>query len=62
MREELFHLWNNYEVFMFLKGYVWIKKREYDICECLSKDNRIVFIETNRCDWILDEDKKKPPR
>ena len=55
MRDELFTLWNNFEIYKFLKGYDWIDKREHEICECLTKDERLVFIETNRCDWILAE-------
>ena len=55
MRDELFTLWDNFEIYKFLKGYKWIAAREHEICECLTKDEREVFIETNRCDWILAE-------
>jgi hypothetical protein len=55
MRDQLFTLWDNFEIYKFLKGYEWIDKREQEICECLTKDEQEVFIETNRCDWILAE-------
>lgn len=55
MRKELFTLWNNFEIYKFLKGRDWVYKREHEICGCLTKDAREVFIETNRCDWILGE-------
>lgn len=55
MRRELFTLWNNFEIYKFLKGRDWVYKRENEICGCLTKDAREVFIETNRCDWILGE-------
>ena len=54
MRDELFTLWNNFEVYVFLQGYDWCKKREQEICHILTTDERLVFIETNRCDWFLD--------
>lgn len=54
MRQELFNLWDNFELYKFLKGYEWIDRKENEICHFLTKDEREVFIETNRCDWILD--------
>ena len=55
MRDELFTLWDNYELYVFLKGYDWIQNREHEICHLFTKDEREVFIETNRCDWILKD-------
>ncbi len=55
MRDELFTLWDNFELYVFLKGYDWIKNKENEICSCLTKDSREVFIETNRCSWIVNE-------
>ena len=55
MRDELFQLWNNYELYVFLQGYAWCKKREHEICHIMTKDEREVFIETNRCDWLLEQ-------
>lgn len=55
MRHELYALWNNFEVYKFLKGYDWVQKREHEICGCLTKDERTVLIETTRCDWILGD-------
>ena len=60
MRDELFALWNNFEVYIFLQGHDWCRKREHEICHIMTKDEREVFIETNRCDWLLDEIKKNP--
>lgn len=58
MRAELFSLWDNFELYVFLKGYDWIKEREHEVCHFLTKDEQEVFIETNRCDWILDNYKE----
>ena len=55
MRHELYTLWNNFDLYKFLKGSDWIIKQEHEICCCLTKDPREVFIETNRCDWLLNE-------
>jgi len=54
MREQLYHLWNNYDILKFLKGDVWITKREHEICECLTERQRHLFIELQRFDWIID--------
>jgi hypothetical protein len=58
MREELFTLWDNYELYVFLKGYEWVQNREHEICHLFTNDEREVFIETNRCDWILKDYKE----
>jgi len=55
MRDELYALWNNYELYVFLEGYDWVQNQEHEICHLLTRDEREVFIETNRCDWILKE-------
>lgn len=57
MRNDLFNLWNNMELYKFLKGYDWIIKQEHEICHIMTKDEREVFIEINRCDWLLGDDK-----
>ena len=54
MREQLFHLWSNYEILKFLKGDKWIENREREICECLTDRQSVLFIELQRFDWILD--------
>lgn len=54
MREQLFNLWNNYEILKFLKGDIWVKNKEREICECLTEQQSILFIELQRFDWILD--------
>lgn len=55
MREQLFQLWNNYEVYVFLQGYEWVKNREREICHILTRGPRELFIETTRCDWLLSQ-------
>lgn len=54
MREQLFHLWSNYEILAFLKGPEYIEYRETEICECLTERQRVLFIELQRFDWIMD--------
>jgi len=54
MREQLYHLWNNYEILKFLKGDDWIDNREHEICECLTERQRNLFIELQRFDWIVE--------
>ncbi len=54
MREQLFQFWNNYEMYIFLQGYEWCKQREHEICHILTRGARELFIETTRCDWILE--------
>lgn len=54
MRDQLFHLWSNYEILKFLKGDKWIENREREICECLTDRQSVLFIELQRFDWILD--------
>ena len=58
MRDELYTLWDNFEIYVFLQGYAWCKNREQEICHILTTDEREVFIETNRCDWLLKEYKE----
>jgi hypothetical protein len=53
MREQLFHLWNNYEMLKFLEGERYIRNREHQICECLTERQRILFIELQRFDYII---------
>lgn len=54
MREQLFHLWDNYEILIFLKGHDYIEKRERLICECLTDRQSVLFVELQRFDWIVD--------
>lgn len=55
MRDELYALWDNIEVYVFVEGYNYVQKREHEICHILTLHDRKVFIETNRCDWLLTE-------
>lgn len=64
MTTELYHLWNSYPLYKFISGAQYIRKRELDICACIPnyKGERDMFIELNRFDWLMDEEKKKKPR
>lgn len=67
MALELKQLWANYPLYKFIHGAQYIRKRELEICECLTnKDGyRDMFIELNRFDWLLEnppEKKKRKPR
>ena len=68
MAIELRNLWDNYPLYKFISGAQYVRKRELDICACIPnyKGERDMFIELNRCDWLMDEankkKKKKPSR
>ena len=68
MASELHNLWDNYPLYKFISGAQYIRKRELDICACIPnyQGERDLFIELNRCDWLLEEankkSKKKPQR
>ena len=55
MRNELYNIWNNFEVYKFLEGYHWIHNKEKEICECLMEKDRADFIEGCRIDWIMKD-------
>jgi hypothetical protein len=61
MVSKLYNLWDNELLYKFIHGSQYVRKRELDICECLSDiDNkRKLFIELVRFDYIMDEDTKK---
>lgn len=61
MYDDLFKLWNNTELYVFLKGSDYIKQQEHEICHIMTKQDRYLFIELTRFDWLmLEQDKKKP--
>ena len=69
MERELRNLWNNYPLYKFICGAQYVRKRELEICECLSNHDgyRDLFIELNRFDWLLEnppeqKKKKRKPR
>lgn len=57
MANQLHTLWDNYTLYTFLEGEAYIRKRELEICACIPnyQQERDIFIEVNRCDWILNE-------
>lgn len=59
---ELRQLWENYDIYKFLEGEDFIRKKELSICECIPnhKGERDMFIDLNRFDWLLEETDKKP--
>lgn len=58
MRSELYNIWNNFEIYKFLEGYIWIHEKEKQICECLTEKHRTEFIESCRIDWIMKDYQK----
>lgn len=64
MASELRNLWDNYPLYKFICGAQYVRKRELDICACIPNydKERDLFIELNRCDWLLDEQIKKEKR
>lgn len=61
MVDELRNLWDNFPLYKFIHGSQYVRKRELDICECLTdvENKRGLFIELARFDWLIDEDNKK---
>lgn len=57
--QELHTLWDNYPLYKFINGAQWVRKRELDICECLT--DREEWIEVCRVTWSQKqlEPKKK---
>jgi hypothetical protein len=53
MRDELYNLWDNFELLQFMEGYDYIMKREQEICNCLTTYGRNDFIEGCRIDYIV---------
>lgn len=65
MAEDLHKLWDNYPLYKFINGAQWVRKRELDICECLTEEERQDWIEVCRTVWLGKEmdkikGKKKP--
>ena len=61
MVEELYHLWDNQELYRFIKGREYIRQRELEITECIpNKDlEKDFFIEIARTQWIDERATKK---
>lgn len=60
MIEQLNYLWDNEELLRFFHK-IDIRKRELEICECIPdiEFERDLFIEVARCDWLLEQERKK---
>jgi hypothetical protein len=52
MATELHTLWDNKELYKFIKGKKYIRQCELDICECLTNDDRDNWIEVCRIVWL----------
>lgn len=55
MRDELYNLWDNFEIYNFLEGYKWICDKEQDICGCIPRHTRDDYIEGCRIDYIIKQ-------
>jgi hypothetical protein len=55
MRDELYNLWDNFELLQFMEGYDYIMKREQEICNCITNYGRNDFIEGCRIDYIVKQ-------
>lgn len=62
--EELHQLWDNYPLYKFINGAQWVRKREIDICESLTREEAEDWIEVCRVVWLEKQQetkvKKKP--
>jgi hypothetical protein len=54
--DELNELWDNYPLYKFMYGTEWIRKREFDICQSLTKDEATDWIEVCRVVWEQRQD------
>jgi hypothetical protein len=62
--EELHTLWDNYPLYKFINGAQWVRKRELDICESMTRSDAEDWIEVCRTVWLqkqLDNIAKKKP-
>ncbi len=60
--EELHTLWDNYPLYKFINGAQWIRKREIAICESMTMEEALDWIEVCRTVWLqrqLDKISKK---
>jgi len=55
MRDELYNLWDNFELLKFMEGYDYIMKCEQEICNCLTNYGRNDFIESCRINYIVKQ-------
>jgi hypothetical protein len=55
MVNELNLLWNNTELYSFLKGPDYIKQRENEICCCLTNRKKELFILLAKTDWLMEQ-------
>ena len=59
--QELHELWDNYPLYKFINGAQWVRKRELDICQSLTHDEALDWIEVCRVTWLQKQpiDKKR---
>lgn len=56
MMYELFTLWDNQNLYTFLKGEEYVKEQEHEICKQLTKDKREMFILLAEFEYIFSHD------
>jgi len=61
MATELHNLWDNFPLYKFINGSQWIRKREIEICHCLTQEHRDDWIELCRITWQQKQTNKKKP-
>lgn len=50
--QELHELWDNYPLYKFMNGAEWVRKRELEICQSLTQNEAIDWIQVCRTVWI----------
>lgn len=53
---ELHELWDNYPLYKFMYGTKWIRDREFEICQSLTRNEATDWIEVCRTVWIQRQD------
>jgi hypothetical protein len=54
MARELYDLWDNEGLFVFLEGEEYVAKKEKEITQCLTEKKRKEFILLAKVDYLLE--------
>lgn len=54
MTKELYDLWDNERLLVFLEGEEYVAKKEKEITQCLTERKRKQFILCTKTDYLLD--------
>ena len=54
MTKELYDLWDNERLYVFLEGEDYVKQKEVEITQCLTSNKRKEFILLAKVDYLLD--------